>query len=269
VTTVAIVNDGREIGRVTWDGEQVVMAGLAERLLQDVRVVDSSLAELAPDSEEYVERLPVCLAGTRVWAEPRNGDEGARAAWDESKHPRDPGGEHGGEFIEKGTSAPGKERYVVYAGTSSHDHDTKLSAIYQAQHLSKYGPTEVERVYYVDDPYEGPGTVMTEIVWRTGDPTVTITGAGVDMSKIPYAVVEPTSMEDRFNGKRYMVREFASSGGISNPRNYVMGKGQLIKKDGTLGPGKNTIEPVGGIPPEVLAELERVAREYRAAHGED
>jgi hypothetical protein len=108
MTTVAIVNDGREIGRVTWDGERVVMDGGAEALLgSGVRVVDESLAELAPDSEAYVQRLPVCLAGTRVWAEPREDVEPVRA-YIESQHPRDPGGEGGGQWIKKGTTAAGK-----------------------------------------------------------------------------------------------------------------------------------------------------------------
>jgi len=35
--------------------------------------------------------------------------EGARAQWDESKHPRDPGGEGGGEFIAKGTTPADEE----------------------------------------------------------------------------------------------------------------------------------------------------------------
>jgi len=216
MTTVAIVNDGREIGTVTWTGSEVEMSPGARALIESgVRVVDESLVELQPDSEEYVERLPLCLAGTRVWAEPRA--EGTRAAildevkaraYVESQHPRDPGGEGGGQWIKKGTTA------------------------------------------------EGSG--------------VTITGSRVDPygSKIPSVSIEPTILENRY-GEKAWINEFVSSGGISNPTDYVYGHGLKVKKNGEVGQQSTShFVPAGGIPPEVLAELERVSREYLAAHGE-
>jgi predicted ABC-type ATPase len=111
--TVSIVNDGREIGQVVWDGNKVVMSGAAQAVLNSgVRVVDEELAELEPASEAYVERLPLCLAGTRVWAEPLDAREAARREilrYVESQHPRDPGGKDGGRWIKKGTTAAGDE----------------------------------------------------------------------------------------------------------------------------------------------------------------
>lgn len=153
--SVAIVHDGKDIGQVTWDGEQVLMDGAAQAVLESgVQVVAPGGARVSPDTEEFVARLPYCLAGSRVWAEPRDSAllaavsqdamlelhrtralERARGGlrlapkpvassptWDETKHPREPAGtEKGGEFAPKGSTYYGvrltEGKYQAYRMT--------------------------------------------------------------------------------------------------------------------------------------------------------
>ena len=93
---------------VTWycelDGRECPFCGALHRQ----RMKDWESVLIAADAPERVidevraNGGPTAHAGCRCWLEVRSTPREVTEAWDSSKHPRDPGGEGGGQFVSKG-----------------------------------------------------------------------------------------------------------------------------------------------------------------------
>jgi hypothetical protein len=199
-----------------------------------------------------------------------------RAGYDPNQ-PRDPGGRDGGQWVKTvSTDNPQQAAILKQSATARKVRERyppgkRVGSVGGAEGKIAELGTVVRHVpganaqggYLVVKWDNGTEGRISPIAITPVPPTPRINSSGVN-SEIPYARIEPTVFEEMHTGKHYLVFEFASDGGVGNPREYVWGRGTLIKKDGTLGTaGKNTIRPVDGIPPYILDELERVAAASR------